>query len=95
MDEMLWYCVDDNDNVGNVNEMMLLEWLNKLEYDLLNVELVCLNDDECCWYMIIRVGFWMIRWWINGKWVIDGVKTLIFMWGLKWGMDKLNYVRRI
>ena len=57
---------------GKVGWMMLLEGLNNLELDLLNVELEWLNDDECCWYMIIRVGFWLIRWWINSKWVIDG-----------------------
>ena len=36
------------------------------------VWLMIIEVDECCWYMIIRVGFWLIRWWINGKWVING-----------------------
>ena len=70
-----------NGYYSRVERMMLSEWLNKLELDLLNVELVYLNDDECCWYMIIRVGFWLIRWWINSKWVID--ERMDFWWKVR------------
>ena len=65
------YC--DVYGVSWIVKILLGCWSLRAEYVCCvgRVFLFCLVN-ECCWYMIIRVRFWLFRWWINSKWVKDG-----------------------